>query len=217
MEERRHGGGHGPAQGHRSRDRRRGHRGAGRRRRHAASSRPPTKPRGPSCGRATARPRARRSSTSQPGTDSSWPYALEPRGRGRPSSGQRRGARLRAVEERRHAARDGPGQGHRPGGRRPARTCVGHERHRDAVLQRDDGGTGRRSCGRATAPPPAPCWSTSGPGPGTSTPRVSTNVNGTLFFRLDDGATGASCGRATAPPPAPCSSRTSSPARPGRS
>ena len=39
------------------------------------------------------------------------------------------------------------------------------------------------SCGRATAPPPAPSWSrTSAPAAVDSDPGDLTNVNGTLFF-----------------------------------
>ena len=47
------------------------------------------------------------------------------------------------------------------------------------------------SCGRATAPRPAPCSSrTSAPGAGGSSPTELTNVDGTLFFAADDGAHG---------------------------
>ena len=101
-------------------------------------------------------------------------------------------------------------QGHLPRQRRLV-PQLPHERQRDAVLHGSDGATGG-SCGRATAPPPAPCSSrTSAP---ASTPSDLTNVNGTLFFAADDARPAASCGRATAPPPAPCWSRTSSPAAP---
>ena len=78
------------------------------------------------------------------------------------------------------------------------------------------------SCGRPTAPPPAPSWSrTSTPAsfanssPDSSDPGYLTNVNGTLFFTANDGTNGRSCGRATAPPPAPSWSRTSTPAAGG--
>ena len=48
------------------------------------------------------------------------------------------------------------------------------------------------SCGGATAPPPAPCWSrTSTPAPRSSSPTSLTNVSGTLFFAADDGTHGA--------------------------
>ena len=47
------------------------------------------------------------------------------------------------------------------------------------------------SCGRATAPPPAPSWSrTSTPAAAALTPVSLTNVNGTLFFAANDGTHG---------------------------
>ena len=48
-----------------------------------------------------------------------------------------------------------------------------------------------RSCGRATAPPPAPSWSrTSPPAAPALGPGDLTNVNGTLFFAANDGTSG---------------------------
>ena len=75
--------------------------------------------------------------------------------------GRRRHATARAVEERRHRRRHRPGQGHQPRHPRlrpPGPTRLPDQRERHAVLhgrRRRDG----RSCGRATAPPPAPSWS----------------------------------------------------------
>ena len=68
----------------------------------------------------------------------------------------------RAVEERRHGRRHRPGQGHLPGLQRrrtTRRPQLPDQRQRDAVLRGRRRHPRRRSCGRATAPPPAPCWS----------------------------------------------------------
>ena len=65
------------------------------------------------------------------------------------------------------------------------------ERQRHAVLLGQRRHERRRSCGRATAPPPAPCSSrTSTPAVGSSYPGNLTNVNGTLFFTANDGTHG---------------------------
>ena len=65
----------------------------------------------------------------------------------------------------------------------------GRERH--AVLRGRRRRARRASCGRATAPPPAPCWSrTSSRAAVGSSPGNLTNVNGTLFFAADDGTNG---------------------------
>ena len=84
------------------------------------------------------------------------------------------------------------------------------ERH--AVLHGQRRHARRRSCGRATAPPPAPCLVKDiNPGTASSSSRSNlTNVNGTLFFTADDGTHGVGAvARATARPPAPSWSRTS--------
>ena len=64
----------------------------------------------------------------------------------------------RAVEERRHRRRHRAGQGHHP----PAATTPGIP-HRTSngtlVLHGRTTDATATSCGRATAPPPAPCWS----------------------------------------------------------
>ena len=85
----------------------------------------------------------------------------------------------------------------------------GTERRHPATWTTVNGSSLRRrrrptatSCGRATAPRPAPPWSrTSTPG-GRLRPAYLTSVGGTLFFTANDGTHGQSCGRATAPPPA---------------
>ncbi len=91
-------------------------------------------------------------------------------------------------------------------------------RQRHAVLRGRRRTRRARSCGRATAPPPAPCWSrTSTRAAPARAPADLTNVNGTLFFTANDGdARRRSCGRATAPRPAPSWSRTSTPAAAAR-
>ena len=118
----------------------------------------PTDANGPnsSCGRATAPPPA--PSWHRPGRHTVEPDRPDERQRHAVLHGRRRRARLRAVEERRHRRRHRPGQGHQPGRRRLVPRQP-DERQRHAVLH----GRRRRrtatSCGRATAPPPAPCWS----------------------------------------------------------
>ena len=103
--------------------------------------------------------------------------------------GQRRHARAGAVEERRHRRRHRPGQGHPPGaGAGPSNlTNV----NGTLFFTADDGTTRRRSCGRATAPPPAPSLVKDiNPGGAGSYPSDLTNVNGTLFFTANDGTHG---------------------------
>ena len=88
------------------------------------------------------------------------------------------------------------------------------ERERHAVLHRQRRHPRQRSCGRATAPRPAPSWSrTSTPGPQHFLPMVLADVKGRCSSRPTTASTDGSSGRATAPPPAPSWSRTSTRAR----
>ena len=66
-----------------------------------------------------------------------------------------------------------------------------HERQRDAVLHAPTTAPTATSCGRATAPRPAPCWSRTSSPAAVPVPSVHlTNVNGTLFFTANDGTHG---------------------------
>ena len=108
-----------------------------------------------------------------PGSAGSVPRQPDRRQRHAVLHGQRRHARQRAVEERRHRRRHRPGQGHQPRQRRLRTPSELTNVERHAVLR----GRRRRpaawSCGRATAPPPAPSWSrTSTPAPAGSIPDV---------------------------------------------
>ena len=111
--------------------------------------------------------------------------AAEPDGRQRHAvlHRQRRRDRQRAVEDRRHRRRHRARQGHQP--RHRSARSPAHLTNVDGTLffARQRRHAPAASCGRATAPPPAPSWSrTSTPAPAARYPTSLTNVNGTLFF-----------------------------------
>ena len=87
-------------------------------------------------------------------------------------------------------------------------------RQHGAVLgQQRHTGVTASSCGRPTAPRPAPCWSRTSTRHGQARPRAASPWSAARCCSLptDGTTTGhASCGRPTAPRPAPCWSRTSS-------
>ena len=126
-----------------------------------------------------------------PGAAKSSPAVPDGRRRHAVLHGQRRHPRHGAVEERRHRRRHRPGQGRLP----PARTARTRRTSSTWTARCSSRRRRRRratSCGRATAPPPAPSWSR------TSTPAPPAPYSGEphgrrtarCFFTANDGTHG---------------------------
>ena len=136
-----------------------------------------------SCGRATAPPPAPSwSRTSTPGRRSSIPSFLTNVERHALLHGQRRAHGTELWKSDGTAAGTVLVKDIYPGGDR-LEPVEPDDRERHAVLHGQRRDPRRRSCGRATAPPPAPCWSrTSTPAAAARASAYLTDVDGTLFF-----------------------------------